>query len=101
MQSMSEDLLPLLRTNVVNVHPVAAAIYHNLFYHHGAGSRDFNFRVLKRFRYYAHWYNIDQQQQHGDVLLRALLEDPQAFVDRLMGEEEDRADPARPRKPSS
>lgn len=88
MQSLSEDLLPLLRTNIVNVHPVAAAVYHHLFYHHGAGSRDFNFRVLKRFRYCEHWYNIDQQQQHGDVLHRAFMEDPQTFIERLMGEEE-------------
>lgn len=30
---------PLIRTNRVNIHPVWAAIYADIFYHHGCGSR--------------------------------------------------------------
>ena len=84
-QEMGDSLLPLLRTNVVNLHPVAAAIYHHLFYHHGAGSRDFEFRVLKRFGYYRHCYPNGGQQAVGERLFRALIRDPDRFIDRLMG----------------
>jgi len=81
-------LLPLLRTNVVNVHPVAAAIYHHLFYHHGGGSRDFNFRILKRFAYYDHWYDRSQQDKHGELLLKSLFRNPDRFIGRLTGRKE-------------
>lgn len=81
-------ILPLLRTNMVNLHPVAAGIYHHLFYHHGGGSRDFNFRVLKRFRYHDHWYDMDRQEAHGAALYRALMSDPYGFIKYLMGEGE-------------
>lgn len=88
IQSMNDTLLPLLRTNVINVHPIAAAVYHHLFYHHGSGSRDFQFRILDRFRYYDHWYNSDLQQSHDEALYRALVRDPEKFIDRLMGKRE-------------
>ena len=88
IQTMSNALLPLLRTNVINVHPVAAAVYHHLFYHHGSGSRSFKFRVVNRFRYYEHWYNTDLQQNHSEALYRALVRNPEKFVDRLMGKRE-------------
>lgn len=84
MQAMSDTLLPLLRTNVINVHPVAAAVYHHLFYHHGSGSRRFQFRILDHFHYYDHWFN-NKQESYGDALYRALILDPEKFIDRLMG----------------
>jgi hypothetical protein len=87
MQSW-DSLLPLLRTNLVNLHPVAAAVYHHLFYHHGGGSRAFTFRVLKRFRYYDHWYDTDRQDAHGEALYHALMKDPVRFIGRLMGEQQ-------------
>lgn len=31
--------LPLLRTNVLNLHPIFSGIYGDIFYHHGCGSR--------------------------------------------------------------
>ena len=31
---------PLIRTNKINYHPLFGAIYGNLFYHHGCGSRE-------------------------------------------------------------
>jgi hypothetical protein len=88
MDDLGGTLLPLLRTNVVNVHPVAAAIYHHLFYHHGAGSREFAFRILKAYQYYEHWYDSGAQRSHGEELLAALLRDPDGFVDMLMGHEQ-------------
>lgn len=85
MQEQRQHLLPMLRTNVLNVHPVAAAIYHHLFYHHGAGSRHFAFRVLNRFGYYDHWFDVAKEQQHRKALLTRLLEDPERFIGSLMG----------------
>ena len=90
MQCMMDRVLPLLRTNVVNVHPIAAGVYHHLFYHHGAGSRDFNFRVLKRYGYYDHWYDRSRQHEHGAKLLKALLRNPDKFIARLTGNRERR-----------
>jgi hypothetical protein len=84
----AEWLLPLLRTNARNVHPVAAAIYHHLFYHHGAGSRDFAFRVLRRYAYCEHWYDRAAEPAHRDAVLAALLGDPEGFVASLMGADE-------------
>lgn len=81
-----EQLMPLLRTNVVNVHPVAAAIYHHMFYHHGAGSRDFNFRITERYKYYDHWWrkNGKKQEAQAERLLHELRRNPDKFLVRLM-----------------
>jgi hypothetical protein len=38
-------MLPLLRSNVWNPHPILGAIYGGMFYHHGAGSRAIGFRA--------------------------------------------------------
>jgi hypothetical protein len=67
--TIGQLLLPMLRTNVVNLHPVAAAIYHHLFYHHGSGSRDFDFRILKRYDYYGHWHSSDDKEEQGRRLM--------------------------------
>ena len=83
-----DTILPLLRTNAVNVHPVAAAIYHHLFYHHGAGSRVFNFRITNRYRYHDHWYKETARDSHAATLLRALKKNPVGFINRLLGKKE-------------
>jgi len=84
MHSMTEQLLPLMRTNVSNPHPIAAAIYHHLFYHHGAGSRDFNFRILKRYDYYRHWFDQSEREKQCCQLLDALVKNPDKFINHLM-----------------
>jgi len=85
MQNIIGQLvMPMLRTNVLNVHPVAAAVYHHLFYHHGAGSRGFDFRILKKYEYYRHWHSSDDKEAQGGRLLDSLLSDPDKFIDRLM-----------------
>lgn len=68
------EVLPLLRSNAVNLHPVAAAIYHDCFYHHGAGSREFRFRVTDRYRLLEHW--------------PAPLETPEGLASRLFADDE-------------
>lgn len=84
MMNMRSDVLPLLRTNRVNLHPVAAGIYHHLFYHHGAGSRGFDFRLLKKYQYYDHWIDSGNQPDYGEQLMNALISDPEGFIDKLM-----------------
>ena len=85
MQGQCENLLPLMRTNVLNVHPIAAAIYHHLFYHHSVGSRGIFYRVLNKFAYYDHWHNVADDNRCLKKLLDALLRDPEGFVASLMG----------------
>lgn len=85
LYEMRADLLPLIRTNVLNLHPVAAGLYSHLFYHHGAGSRGFEFRVLSRFDYHRHWWPPRPEAEIADELFRDLVADPTAFVARLAG----------------
>jgi hypothetical protein len=82
--TMNDLLLPLMRSNVVNVHPIAAAIYHHLFYHHGAGSRGFAFRVMNKFAYHRHWWPAEAPEVVGDRLFHELVSEPEAFIARLM-----------------
>ncbi len=84
MLSVIDDVMPLLRTNRINLHPVAAGIYHHLFYHHGAGSRGFDFRLLKMYEYYNHWIDNESQEDYGAKLIEALVSDPEGFIDKLL-----------------
>lgn len=82
LQPLAPDLLPLLRSNARNPHPVACAVYNHLFYHHGAGSRDLNFRATHRFQYYSHWHQ-EGGAMEAARLTGALFADPGGFVDAL------------------
>ena len=86
MINHSARVLPLLRTNRINLHPVAAGVYHHLFYHHAAGSRGFDFRLTKRYSYYDHWMpqSVEEQVQLGKSLERLLFLNPERFIDKLM-----------------
>lgn len=84
MLKIMNDVLPLLRTNKVNVHYVAAGIYHHLFYHHGAGSRGFQFRVQKEYKYYDHLIDETTEIDYGHQLINSLTSDPEGFIDKLM-----------------
>ena len=84
MPEISDVVLPMLRTNRVNLHPVAAGIYHHLFYHHGAGSRGFEFRLMKMYDYCSHWIDDESQVKYGEQLMNTLVNDPDGFVDKLM-----------------
>lgn len=78
------DLLPLVRSNVRNPHPIAAAVYNHLFYHHGAGSREFSFRAINRYGYYAHWRE-ETGAAEAEALLQALFANPEGFIRELTG----------------
>ena len=75
-----QELLPLMRTNCVNKHPVAAAVYHHLFYHHGAGSRNFEFRVMDKYGYCDHWWNKNGDEKLAEQLRTDLFENPEKFM---------------------
>jgi len=74
------DVLPLLRSNALNLHPIAAAIYGDCFYHHGAGSRAFRFRSSDRYSYFEGW---PIPVQDPAELQRRLFHDPAAFIELL------------------
>jgi len=85
MQKIMNDVLPLLRTNKINLHQVASGIYHHLFYHHGAGSRGFQFRVQKEYNYYDHiGIDDDTELLLGEQMMKALLSNPEEYIDKLM-----------------
>ncbi len=72
---------PLVRTNVVNAHPLLAAIYGHFFYHHGCGARTFAMRSTHQYNYYSHVVG-----NHTDIesaLFQALASDPDAFIQKL------------------
>lgn len=84
MTRVASNVFPLLRTNRLNIHPVASGIYHHLFYHHGAGSRGFEFRILKKYGLYDHWIPMKEQENFGERIMSALIRNPEDFIDRLM-----------------
>lgn len=84
MLQIINSVMPLTRTNRVNLHHVAAGIYHHLFYHHGAGSRGFQFRVQHDYQYYNHLIDEKDEIQYGDKLMSSLINDPEGFIDKLM-----------------
>jgi len=81
---VQDDVLPLLRSNRINLHPLAAGIYHHIFYHHAAGSRWFHFRLIKDYNYCNHWIDNNTHDEFGEKLFNALIESPESFIDKLM-----------------
>lgn len=79
-----DEVLPLLRTNVINVHPLAAAIYNYMFYHHGAGSRAFDFRI-EQINYYDHLSLSETKEEMAGRLMNELQKNPEKFLNMLMG----------------
>jgi hypothetical protein len=79
-------LLPLLRTNVWNPHPILAAIYGGMFYHHGAGSRgsDLRFR-LETMGLVDHLLPPSATKDIEEQLFAALVADPEGLIARLTG----------------
>lgn len=84
MLPLLPEVLPLLRTNRVNHHPIAAGIYHHLFYHHGAGSRNFQFRLIDKYNYCDHWWARDKDGELAESLRERLFSEPEEFLRGLM-----------------
>ncbi len=63
------DWFPLLKTNRVSPHQFLAAIYFDLFYHHGCGTRPFGMRPAT-IHYYDHfWSRCDDAAELFDRLM--------------------------------
>jgi len=73
---------PLLRSNQVNIHPVGAAIYYNMFYHHGGGSRHPKFY---RYRQYLPTSKCFEETLEWKSALEHLESDPLAYIAKLSG----------------
>lgn len=73
-------VFPLIRTNRKNHHPILAAIYGDLFYHHGCGSRS---QVIRSNPYYDK-LSINYSEDTSACLLQMLLENPCDYISNLM-----------------
>ena len=71
-------VLPMMRSNKYNIHPVWSGVYYDMFYHHGGGSRSAKGRAH---RYHDHFASVPH---HGDRF-RNLLDDPCGYVSELAG----------------
>jgi hypothetical protein len=69
-------MMPLIRTNVYNPHQVHSAIYSNLFYHHGGGSRKKGFRSDK--------LHIVKSASESS-LVDKLFANPESYINKLIG----------------
>lgn len=69
---------PLLKTNFLNFHPIAASIYFDMFYHHGFGSRNFFCRSIHLNRYHSYNYFLDK-------ITNELMSNPSLFINKLRG----------------
>lgn len=66
-----ENWFPLIKTNRVSPHQFLAAVYYDMFYHHGCGTRPFGMRPAT-IRYYDHFWSR--------------CDDPLTLFDRIMAE---------------
>jgi len=71
-------VLPLLRSNRYNVDMVGCAVYYNMFYHHGAGSRQ-NFRVRSR-HYWGRSRRPNLMRESDELFTK-----PGEFIKKLAG----------------
>jgi hypothetical protein len=77
-------VLPLLRTNVWNPHPMLAGVYGDVIYHHGAGSRGLFFRVVEA-GYFDHMIPRSAHAELADQLYAALVRNPDSLLEHLAG----------------
>jgi hypothetical protein len=73
---------PLVRTNRINVHPILAGLYYDVFYHHGGGSR----RALLRSVFHGYYDHLVSDEETAEKRTFAeLQQDPEGFINRLRG----------------
>ena len=94
-------VLPLLRTNQYNVHPVACGIYYDMFYHHAFGSEHgikVDTEPFKSLRHVGkHSYGLGWSGGHYDFrsLYNRIMTMPGEFVEKLAGWSDNYACPTR------
>lgn len=80
-QTARRDLVfPLMRSNRMNVNPVACGIYYDLFYHHCCGSGR-SFRVRAR----TYWDRVVEPLEDLEFFTEELMMRPECFVAGLAG----------------
>ena len=87
-QGEGEDKLwvPLIKTNVWSPHPMFAAVYGDLFYHHGAGSRSIGTR-LAGLGVYDHILKQPDHRKIYNRLTSELKKNPKRFINKLRGKD--------------
>lgn len=71
---------PLIRTNYLNLHPICAGIYYDMFYHHGAGSRFPIYRSTDIDKY----YHYPDHVTWASAAMSALKSDSNKFINSLI-----------------
>jgi hypothetical protein len=77
---LRDRVLPLIRSNMTQVHPLLCGIYSDLFYHHGSGSSKHQFRAQ---HFYKDWWG--HKPDATDNLFQSLTRDPERFISQLAG----------------
>lgn len=72
-------VFPLIRSNKVNIHPLACGIYFDSFYHHAAGSRDS--LLVRGNNYWDAYYKVHMDH----AFTSQLFDNPCQFVSMLAG----------------
>lgn len=82
-QSIRRDkAYPLLRSNIVNLHPVFFGIYYGLFYHNACGANyraDYSLDV----RSTLYWSHLTKDESFGEFT-QQLFVDPDKFISKLI-----------------
>lgn len=83
-----DEFFPLIRTNVINMHPLFFGIYWDMFYHHGAGTRSSNSNPSSSFRaedlsYYKNAMSYLEYRKFSDHF----LSNPISFIMKLRGKQ--------------
>lgn len=73
-----EKAYPLIRTNKVNIHPIVAGVYGDMFYHHGAGTRS---NLVFRGGIYHDYCTANSAEFYMDELFKC----PSEFISNLAG----------------
>lgn len=73
---------PLMRSNVYNPHPIFAGAYHDMFYHHGCGSRQAKTRAIDC-GYFDH--QITNHEEIEETLYEQLKNNPKEFINHITG----------------
>jgi len=84
IRSGKQIWLPLIKTNTVAPHCNYSTIYSDLFYHHGAGSRNIMTRATTS-TYYKHMLKGDDHRKIYNWCTTRLREDPQKYFRLLRG----------------
>lgn len=77
-------IVPLIRTNKVNYHPLLGAVYGHMFYHHGAGSRFPKLTRLAVSGMCDHYIRIEDHEASEAKMLKKLVESPGTYLDVLV-----------------